>query len=176
MSLIMLHRILSKSNPPMILLTGLGKLRYPKQMNTTNRPSTPVSSFSISRRIQFSEADPAGISFFANVYGWHHEAYEAFVTDHLRIDYKKWFLSSDVAVPIRKSEAEYFRPLYPGRTIRINFQISKLSASSFTAESKIFNDQSELCSTVQSVHVFMDVKSGTKLEFPAEYRAAIESG
>jgi YbgC/YbaW family acyl-CoA thioester hydrolase len=154
----------------MILLTGLGKLRYPKQMNTTNSPITPGSSFSISRRIQFSEADPAGISFFANVYRWHHEAYEAFVTDHLRIEYGKWFLSTDVAVPIRKSEAEYFGPFHPGRTARIDFYISKLGSSSFTAESKIYNEKSVLCSTVQTVHVFMDVKSGTKLEIPAEFR------
>jgi len=139
-------------------------------MNTTNSPITPGSSFSISRRIQFSEADPAGISFFANVYRWHHEAYEAFVTDHLRIEYGKWFLSTDVAVPIRKSEAEYFGPFHPGRTARIDFYISKLGSSSFTAESKIYNEKSVLCSTVQTVHVFMDAKSGTKLEIPAEFR------
>lgn len=154
----------------MILLTGLGKLRYPKQMNTTNSPSAPGSLFSISRRIQFSEADPAGISFFANVYRWHHEAYEAFVTDHLRIEYGKWFLSKDVAVPIRKSEAEYFGPFHPGRTARIDFHISKLGSSSFTAESKIYNEKLVLCSTVQTVHVFMDIKSGTKVEVPAEFR------
>ena len=166
----MLHRILPKSNPPMILLTGLGKLRYPIQMNTTNSTSTPGSSFSISRRIQFSEADPAGISFFANVYGWHHEAYEAFITDHLRIEYGKWFLSKELAVPIRKSEAEYFGPFHPGRTARIDFRISKLGESSFTAESKIYNEKSLLCATVQTVHVFMDVKTGSKVEIPTEFR------
>lgn len=159
----------------MILLTGLGKLRYPKQMNTTNRPSTPRSLFTISRRIQFAESDPAGIAFFANVYCWHHEAYEAFVTDHLGIDYKKWFLSTDVAVPIRKSEAEYFGPFSPGRTTRIDFQILKLGTSSFTAESKIYNEKSVLCSTVQTVHVFMDINTRAKLEIPAEFRRAMES-
>lgn len=163
----MLHRILTKSNPPMILLTGTGKLRYPVRMNK----SLP---FSLSRRIQFSEADPAGISFYANVYRWHHEAYEAFVTDHLGLEYKAWFLSKDIGIPIRKSEAEYFGPIVPGRTIRIDFQISKLGESSFTAHSSIFNESSVLCATVQTVHVFIDAKAGTKTPVPTEFRSALE--
>ncbi len=171
----MLHRILPKSNPPMILLTGLGKLRYPNRMDTTNSPSNLGTSFTISRRIHFAEGDPAGISFFANVFGWHHEAYEAFVTDRLGIEYRKWFMSKEVGVPIRKSEAEFFGPFQPGRTVRIDFNILKLGTSSFTAESKIYNEKAVLCATVQTIHVFMDVTSGTKLEIPAEYRAAISN-
>lgn len=159
----------------MILLTVQGKLRYPEKMNTTNSPSTPRSPFLISRRIQFAEADPAGISFFANVYKWHHEAYEAFVCDQLHIDYTNWFLSKDLAIPIRKSEAEYFAPFHPGRTVRIAFQISKLGSSSFTAESKIYNEKSVLSAVVQTIHVFLDIKSGGKVEIPAEYRKAMEN-
>ncbi len=134
-----------------------------------------MSTFSLTHRVQFSEADPAGISFFANVYRWHHQAYEAWVSDELGIDYKKWFLSKDIAVPVRKSEAEFFGPFPPGRSVRIDLKITKLGTSSFTLESQQLNDKGTLCATVSSVHVFMDAKTGQKLEIPAEYRETLQS-
>lgn len=134
-----------------------------------------MSTFSFAHRVQFSEADPAGISFFANVYRWHHEAYEAWITDELGIDYRKWFLSKDVAIPLRKSEAEYLGPFVPGRSVRIDLKITKLGTSSFTLESQQFNDKGTLCATVSTVHVFMDAKTGQKLEIPPEYRETMKT-
>lgn len=134
-----------------------------------------MSTFTFSRRVHFSEGDPAGISFFANVYQWHHEAYESWISDELGIDYRKWFLAEEVGIPIRKSEAEYFGPFVPGRSVRIDFQLTRLGTSSLTLVSLHHNEKGLLCAKVQTVHVFMDAKTGKKLEIPAEFRQVLES-
>jgi YbgC/YbaW family acyl-CoA thioester hydrolase len=134
-----------------------------------------MNSFSILRRVQFSEGDPAGISFFSNVYRWHHEVYERWVCELLAFDYSKWFLSKAVGIPLRKSEAEYFGPFLPGKNVRIDLQLTHVGTSSFTLISSQYNDHGLIGARVQTVHVFMDLKTGKKVEIPEEFRKALVS-
>lgn len=122
-------------------------------------------------RVPFDDADPAGISFFANVYRYHHQAYEAWVDDHLKLSYRDWFLSETLAIPLRKTEAEYSAPLFPGERYKLELELGEIGTSSFTLASTIGPALGgKVCAKVRTVHVFMDPRSKTKIEIPKQIR------
>lgn len=148
-------------------------------MSDKEPPPQSIFPYSVAQRVSFFDGDPAGISFFANVYRWHHQAYEAFVTQYLGFEYHFWFQNTEFGIPLRRSEAEYYTPIFPGSSIEIHIRVSKLGTTSFTLESEIHSihdsgaSRETLCAKVLTQHVFIDLKSKAKMEIPSPIRKAM---
>tara|TARA_B100001029_G_C14602686_1_gene204810 strand:+ start:45 stop:497 length:453 start_codon:yes stop_codon:yes gene_type:complete len=89
------------------------------------------------RTVRFGETDAAGVVHFLQLFKWCHEAWEEslekygivlqdiFPTSHKN---KNKF---DIALPVVHCEANYFKPLYVGDSIKIELYPEKINDSSF---------------------------------------------
>ncbi|MFI0435598.1 MAG: acyl-CoA thioesterase [Parachlamydiaceae bacterium] len=124
--------------------------------------------FSHSFFISFHLADPGGILFFGHAFSLTHQAFELFVVHALEYSWNDWFEHPDWIVPIRHTEADYVHPIKAGRDCAIEVAVTSLSNSSFTLRSTLH--QSTLCCTVKTVHLFLDRKTGKKIDIPSHLR------
>ena len=128
--------------------------------------------FSIKKRINFYDCDPAGIFFFARVYELCHSAYEEMISSfNLNEDF---WANKDFIVPILKSEASYHKPIKYGETVSIEITVANLRTSSFELNYEIKNANDELCTKVKTVHIFMDKKTWQKKEIIEDVKAGLQ--
>ena len=131
------------------------------------------SPFSTIIPLRFRLGDPAGISFFANVYPLSHDAFEDFV-QYLGFEWKLWFENKDWGVPLRHTSCEYRRPMVPGNDCEITVLVEKIGETSL-AMKYVFRSLSTVCAEVLMVHTFMDIKSMSKRPIPSEIRDRFET-
>ncbi|HBR00710.1 acyl-CoA thioesterase [Roseofilum sp. Belize BBD 4] len=74
--------------------------------------------FYYTRTVRFAETDAAGVVYFANLFQFCHEAYEASLAT-AGIDLKEFFCQPKIAFPIIHSEADFYRPLTCGDCLDI---------------------------------------------------------
>jgi 1,4-dihydroxy-2-naphthoyl-CoA hydrolase len=129
--------------------------------------------FSNELQIHFSQSDLGGISFFGNVYPMAHDAYERFV-EHLGFKWKDWFANSEWGVPIRHSEADYHRPLWPGEKYQIQIRIERLGETSMTLSYQ-FVQGTNLHVEAKLVHAFVNMKTMTKIPIPPQVLTALKT-
>lgn len=122
--------------------------------------------------ISFGEADPQGILYFSRVQDLAHRTLEEFCIQ-IPIGWAGWFRDEFFAVPIKKSESEFFAPLTAGEYVTCALSVEKLGESSvqFRFELRV-NEQ--LCATVQTVHVFVRRTDFSKIVIPPQIRKLLE--
>ena len=124
--------------------------------------------------IRFDQADPAGVLFYARVLELAHHLYEEFVSAELGVPWAEWFLDPSRAVPIRRAEAVYHRPLRPGRTYDAELRITALGESSFEATTRFLDrEDAATCAETRVTHVFADLPRGRKLAIPSEVKSRL---
>lgn len=116
--------------------------------------------FSIQKKINFYDCDPAGILFFARVYELCHACYEALI-ESFNLDEDYWSNDSYI-VPIIHSEAKYRNPFTYGQTANIELKVANLKTSSFELQYECKNEKGEICTEVKTVHVLIDKNSWKK--------------
>ncbi len=110
--------------------------------------------FSIQKKINFYDCDPAGILFYGRIFELCHAAYEAMIENfNLEEDY---WSNDDYVVPIIHSEAKYRNPFTYGQTVTIVLKVTNLKNSSFELQYECKNEKGELCTEVRTVHVLID--------------------
>ncbi len=120
------------------------------------------------RRVNFCDADPAGIMFFSRVFEFCHSAYEEWMSGlGLARDY---FTDPEITVPLIHAEADYIKPIKPGETITIEILVEKIGGSSFTLNYIVYNSKNEKAAAVKTAHVFINKSSFTKCAVPEEFR------
>ena len=117
--------------------------------------------FSIQKKINFYDCDPAGILFFARVYELCHACYEAMI-ESFKLEENYWSNDSYI-VPIIHSEAKYRNPFIYGQIAKVDLRVTNLKTSSFELQYECKNDKGELCTEVKTVHVFIDKNSWKKI-------------
>jgi len=123
-----------------------------------------LKTFTVKRRINFYDCDPAGIIFFSRVFDFAHSAYEQIIQSIEKEE--DYWNNNKYVVPIIKSESTYIKPMKYGDEITINVKVSELRTSSFELSYNIVNIDEELLCSVKTVHVFVDKKSWEKMEMP----------
>jgi len=124
--------------------------------------------------IRFEQADPAGVLFFARLLEVAHQVYEEFVAAELGVPWAEWFLDPARAVPIRRAEAVYHRPMRPGRTYDAELRITALGESSFEATTRFLEPEgAATCAETRVTHVFADFERGRKIEIPSEVKSRL---
>ena len=125
------------------------------------------------RRVNFFDADPAGIMFFGKIFEFCHSAYEEWIAGfNLSEDY---FNHPQYATPIIHTEADFFKPIKPGEIITIEIIVEKIQTSSFSLVHYIYNECNEKLASAKTVHVFIKKMDFSKCTIPEEFRIAISS-
>lgn len=132
-----------------------------------------MKTFSVKRRVNFYDCDPAGILFFSRVFDFTHSAYEQLIQS---IDKQEDYWSNEkYVVPIIKSESTYIKPMKYGDEININVCVSELRTSSFELRYNMVSGEGDLLCIVKTVHVFVDKKSWKKIEIPEYLKNGLEN-
>lgn len=121
-------------------------------------------SFTKEIQIQFRQADPAGILFFAEVFSLAHDCFESFV-DTCGIGWKTWFQSHDHIAPIRHTDANFLKPFFAGEKYQIKTNVLKIGESSFQML-YVFSQKGQIHAQVTMVHAFLDMKTRQKTAVP----------
>lgn len=127
--------------------------------------------FTVKKRINFFDCDPAGIIFFSRVFEFCHAAYEQLIQSfELEEDY--WDNPSYV-VPIIHTECDYYKPLKYGDEISIEVLVTQLKNSSFELTYKLILNK-ETCASLKTVHVFVSREDWNKMEIPTEIMIGLQ--
>ncbi len=128
--------------------------------------------FSVKKRINFFDCDPAGIFFFARVYELCHSSYEEMIQSfNLNEDY---WTNEKYIVPILKSEASYHKPIKYGETVTVEIHVNNLRTSSFELNYEIKNAEREICTKVKTVHIFVNKNTWQKIEIVENVKKGLE--
>jgi 1,4-dihydroxy-2-naphthoyl-CoA hydrolase len=124
--------------------------------------------FSIKKKINFYDCDPAGILFFARIYELCHSCYEAMI-ESFNLENNYWS-NDDYIVPIIHSEAKYRNPFAYGQTANIELKVTSLKNSSFELRYECKNERGNLCTEVKTVHVSVDKNTWKKKPLTEEIK------
>jgi len=122
---------------------------------------------------RFRQTDMAGIGYFNEVFNIFHDGYEEWA-ERVCGNKKDWFRNAEWAVPIKKVEAEYFRPLMAFETYNLKITVSTTGNSSFTLKSTISKDDKPCCEII-TTHVFMSKKNFSSILMPPEIAARLKN-
>jgi YbgC/YbaW family acyl-CoA thioester hydrolase len=129
--------------------------------------------FTVKKRINFHDCDPAGILFYAKLFEINHSVYEELI-DSFNLSQSYWN-NPQFVVPITKTNGEYLKPIKPGEEIKVNLTVTLLKENSFQLTYEWINSESEIAATARTVHVFVDKNKWKKTSIPEEISKKLES-
>ncbi len=131
-----------------------------------------VMEFQTRIKIHFDEADPAGMVFAGHIFNKIHRCYEEFI-EALGQNSQKFFMGTDLIYPIRRMEAEYFKPLSVLNTYQTTIRVCSLSESAFQLQFDIKEKDHIFCQ-VRSIHVCCEKQKMKKTALPGDLRQKLE--
>lgn len=136
--------------------------------------SNATALFSIRRRIEFGNCDPAGIVFFVEFFRMCTTLFEQWFTDHLGISFTEEFFVHDHMFPVVHTDADFKKPLRMGDQLDIEFVLTKLGRSSIHYTCVGRNDGDEVFS-IKFVNSMGQRSTGQSIEIPETMRAVMEA-
>jgi len=128
--------------------------------------------FTVKKRINFYDCDPAGILFYAKLFEINHSVYEEMINSfNLKTNY---WTNDDFAVPIIKTDGEYLKPVRAGETISINLTVTLKKENSFELTYVWFDKEGDVAAKARTVHVFVDKNKWTKIPMSDEIVKGLE--
>jgi acyl-CoA thioesterase FadM len=121
--------------------------------------------------LSFGDADPAGVVFYPRALALAHEAVESLVR-HSTVGWEDWFASATHASPLRRAEAEFFRPMLPGEEITTRAEVEKVGTTSATFRVDFLDRQGRTAATVRTTHVRIEKATGRAVTIEEKVRAA----
>jgi YbgC/YbaW family acyl-CoA thioester hydrolase len=129
--------------------------------------------FTVKRKINFYDCDPAGILFYARLFEINHSVYEDMINS-FKLKENYWSVDKYV-VPIIKTDGAYFKPLRAGETVTINLSVTLLKENSFELTYEWRDNSGELAAKARTVHVFVDKNKWKKVPISEEINKGLES-
>ncbi|MBU1096904.1 MAG: acyl-CoA thioesterase [Bacteroidetes bacterium] len=122
--------------------------------------------FVYNTKIKFSNCDPAGVIYFAEVFNLAHETYELFLLNNkTKVDY---FISNEIALPIIKAESLFTSAISLHDDIKIELRVLEIRESSYEIEYKIIGDDGRIKAKVKTVHVCIGKGDRSKVSIPPD--------
>ncbi|OFZ19562.1 MAG: hypothetical protein A2Z20_08345 [Bdellovibrionales bacterium RBG_16_40_8] len=124
--------------------------------------------------INFRDADPQGILYFARTYDLAHNCLEAFWAQ-TSLGWNFWFKNPEFAVPLRHSNCDYLHAMPAGETFNAQLAVAKIGESSVEFICKFTKKNGSICAQVSTTHVFVDRKTFTKISVPDIVRSFLQT-
>jgi acyl-CoA thioester hydrolase/1,4-dihydroxy-2-naphthoyl-CoA hydrolase len=106
------------------------------------------------KRIEFADADPAGILFFGNIFRIAHSAFEEYLVKSG--NYNNYFNGQKCIFPLVHCESDFVNPVKPGETVNISCRCSRIGNSSFELEYEVLKENEDgsgiVIARVRTVH------------------------
>lgn len=123
------------------------------------------SSFTYPRGVRFQDVDAAGIVFYPRILEYFHDGYAEFLEQKgcqlsAILSEKSWI------APIRHADAEFLRPLRFGERLDVVIARARQDATSLVVGYQL-KQQTQLAAVGQTLHLFLDAKSYTRIPLPA---------
>lgn len=103
--------------------------------------------FSYERKIRFADTDAAGVVYFANLLSICHEAYEEYLAS-ININLKDFFQDNLTAIPIIHAEIDFFKPLFCGDLIMVQFSPELVNDRVFALNYQIYLDSLQVATAI----------------------------
>lgn len=123
--------------------------------------------------INFHQADPAGILFFANIFTLAHDAYEALLQS-FEME-RNYFNDDEFVIPIVHSEADYYSVIKPGEELNIVVKAGLIKNSSFELIYEFVDSENKTRAKVKTVHVLVKKEDFKKTDLPVELLTGLAS-
>lgn len=123
--------------------------------------------------IRFAHADLAGVMFFASLFPIVHGVVEEFVVAS-GIGWQRWFADPELAVPLRRVEADYLKPLRPGRQAPATLRVGRISRSSVELQVELTGEDGQPAARVQMLCVFVRLPTFRVVSIPPDIRSRLE--
>ena len=121
-------------------------------------------------RVHFDETDPGGVLFFGRLFFHAHRAYEAFLR-HQGVGLTRVMEEWRLALPIRKAEAEFLKPLRLDQKVVVTVAPARLGRTAFELD-YWFGDPDDPSARAHTVHVAVG-NNGRPVSLPEALRLAL---
>ena len=123
-------------------------------------------------RINFYDTDPGGVLFYGNLFKIIHSAYEQMLESFNLT--RNYFIDPDFAIPIIRTNADYFHPMRIGDLIDINISVTQLKSCSFELTYEMMKGEL-LLAEAKTVHLFVKKERFEKTELPDDLKKSLEA-
>ena len=122
------------------------------------------------RTIRFADTDAAAVVYFPNYLSICHEAYEQSLMDR-GFGLESGCRELGILVPVRRSEADYLRPLLCGESVEIELTPSLEAPDTFSIRFELFKFEGrrKRAAVVRTTHVCIDGRSRERSPLPAVF-------
>ncbi len=122
--------------------------------------------------IGLHDTDAAGVIYSANIIRICIIGYEALLAE-IGYGVPVLFRRRTMGLPIVHIEADFQKPLTAGEPVTLLIRVESFGRTSFRMAYEVINNHDERCATAATVHVCTDLKSGSSMELPPEFRQAL---
>jgi YbgC/YbaW family acyl-CoA thioester hydrolase len=131
-----------------------------------------MPAFEYTVPVRFHEVDSAGIVFFARIFEYHHDAYEAWIRSiGWPLDPSIW--ERGYGLPLVHAEADFSAPIRLGQEVRIHLRPTSVGTKSMTVRSELRSAGGELFAIVTTIHCCVDPNVEKPVPLPEDLRKAI---
>ena len=128
--------------------------------------------------IPFHLGDPAGIAFFGHIIALSHQSIELFIINK-GIPWKTWYQNKKFGAPIKNVNADFKRPVLPGRHYDFQVELIKTGSSSLVFKISILDQENDdfVHAEVQITLVFVSAADGKifPIEIPEDLKSQVSS-
>lgn len=130
--------------------------------------------FAHEQLVRFSHCDPAGIVYYPWFFDMTHATKEDWFAHGLDYSHADLMLKRRIGTPTVNIEAEFFKPLEMGETVRYELRVLKVGNSSVNLSISGRKDGVEHLRITQTI-VFMSLETRRAIPIPDDLRPKIEA-
>jgi 4-hydroxybenzoyl-CoA thioesterase len=138
-------------------------------------PAGSGARFARTRRIRFSDCDPAGIVFYPQDFVMFNGLVEDWIDEELGIGYRELVIRRRVGLPTVRLEADFTAVSRMGDDVVLGLEVERLGSRSLTLALSCTGAAAEARMAMRQVLVCTSLESHRAIEIPADLRAAIEA-
>ncbi|WJW75969.1 acyl-CoA thioesterase [Thiohalobacter sp. IOR34] len=135
---------------------------------------TDAPAFSHAITVPLQDVDAAGVVFFAHLFRYAHEAYEAFMAERGQA-LPALLAAGRLALPVVHAEADYRAPLHHGEQLTMALRVAAIGEHSFTLDYRLLDAANGERARLQTVHAVLDASSRQPCPLPSGLRAALSA-
>ena len=135
--------------------------------------SMESAGFEYSFKVRLHDTDAAGVLFFAHLFRYAHDAYEAFMAT-AGFPLAGLITGAGPHLPLVHAEADYVAPIRHGEEIMIRLSLDALGDTSFTLTCGFLGPDGKEKARSRTIHVALNPQTGRPTPLPVELSGVLK--
>ncbi len=127
------------------------------------------------RRPQWADTDAAKIVYTGKIADYVLEAIDHFMREVMQMPWFELNMDEQIGTPFVSVKYDIFAPLTPRGELECKVLVNKVGQSSVGFHVVIRNHEGKRCVEAETVNVFVNNKTMTKIDIPPKYRERLEA-